>query len=73
MDIENIRKQLPHGALTEIAMRTNYSKGTISLFFKGKATPTKSADILKATADILREYKIKEKEAIGQINEVLGL
>lgn len=73
MDIVNIKKQLPHGALKEIAIRTNYSKSSISQFFNGKISLLKSTEILKVTADILREHKIKEKEAIIELTKVLEL
>lgn len=73
MDIASIKKQLPHGALKEIAIRSNYSKSSISQFFNGKFIPLKSAKILKVTAEVLRDHKIREKEAINELNKVLEL
>jgi len=71
MDILNIRQQLPHGAIKEIAYRTNYSESSISQFFKGKISLSKSSDILNAAADVLEEHKTKEREAIKKLTKAL--
>ena len=73
MNISEVKKQLPHGALKEIAIRTNYSKSSISQFFNGKISLLKSTEIIEVTADILREHKIKEKAAINELTKALEL
>jgi hypothetical protein len=71
--VQLLKKQLPHGALKEIAIKTNYSKSSISLFFQGKISLTKSTDILQVAIEILRENKEKEQKVTEELNKVLGL
>lgn len=71
-EIKKIRKQLPTGAIKEIAKRTGLSTTLISLTMQGKSRPQKLPEILRATAEFLSEYKARELEAMQAIQEILN-
>lgn len=70
MDLQEIRNQLPHGAIKEIANRVDLTASTITLFFKGKCKTPKAPDILNAAAEILIEFKTKEQDAINKLKQL---
>ncbi|MDR0420424.1 MAG: hypothetical protein LBH30_03110 [Prevotellaceae bacterium] len=63
MDLKELKKQLPSGAIKEIAKRANTSKSTICIVLGGKSDSPKKPEILKATAQYLKEYKTRERKA----------
>lgn len=73
MKIETIRKQLPSGAITEIANRSKCSKSLVSQYLNGKVKTAKAAIILEHTSAILREHKKREAGALKKINRTLSL
>jgi len=72
MNINTIRKQLPSGAIKEIAQKTGLSTTTVSHVFRGKARSPKQAAILNAAAEFVKEYKAKEAESMRAITEALN-
>ncbi|GHS90808.1 hypothetical protein FACS1894203_0330 [Bacteroidia bacterium] len=55
---------MPHGAIREIARRTNLTEGLISRFFNGKIDKSpQEPEILRITAEYLAGYKDKERKA----------
>lgn len=72
MNLSEIKKQLPHGAIKEIAQRSGLSTTTVSQIFNGIIESPKLSEVLKATAEYLKEYKAKENEAVNALNEVLN-
>lgn len=72
MNLQEIRKQLPSGAIKEIARRANTSTTSVSLIFKGKINSLKKQEVLQVTADFMAEYKAKEKEAKDTIQKALS-
>jgi AcrR family transcriptional regulator len=72
MTLQEIRKNLPTGAIKEIAKRANTSETTVSLLFKGKTNSLRKQEILQITADFLKEYKTREREAKEAISEALN-
>lgn len=69
--MNDIRLELPHGAIKEIAKRVQLSTSTVSRVLNGIIDSPRKGDILKATADYLKDYKRKNKEAAEAINEAL--
>jgi hypothetical protein len=63
MDLKDLKKQLPSGAIKEIANRANTSKSTVCIVLGGKSESPKKTEILNKTAEYLTEYKAKEREA----------
>ena len=63
MELREIRKKLPSGAIKEIARRTNTSTSTVCVVLKEKRETPRKPEILQATAEYLAEYKTKEREA----------
>lgn len=74
MDLQEIKKQLPHGAIKEIAERANLPFSMVANYFKGKSKKPhlKEAEILKTTSEFLKEYKQKRSEAINTLQEALN-
>jgi predicted transcriptional regulator len=73
MELQEIKKQLPHGAIREIAKRAKVTEGLISRVFNGKIEKSPhEPEILKVTAEYLTEYKAKEKEAIAAIQAAIA-
>jgi len=70
IDLKSIRKQLPHGAISEIAKRTGVLPPTVSRALAGDQRSPKLPMILKVTAEYLAEYKTSEKEAILAIHQL---
>ncbi len=73
MNFKEIKSQLPHGCISEIARRTDLSISTISLFFKGKLNVKDSVKIIKAAADIIKESKEREREAMEYLKGAIEL
>lgn len=69
MDLQEIRKQLPSGAIKEIAKRTNTSTTTACVVLKGKRESPKKPEILQAAAEYLAEHKAKEREAMKALQK----
>jgi transcriptional regulator with XRE-family HTH domain len=72
MNVQMIRKELPTGAISEIAQRTGISTATVSLVFRGLSKTPKRATIIKAAAEYITECKAKEAEAMRAITEALN-
>lgn len=74
IDLKAIRKQLPSGAINEIAKRTGHSRPVVSNFFrdKGMNKPKAAPEMLKAAAEIITAHKAKEREAMQAINEAMN-
>lgn len=72
IDLKEVRKQLKHGSVVLIAQKAGVNVGTVSRALSGDKRSPKLPDILKATAEILAEYKAKELEAMEAINEVMN-
>lgn len=77
MNIKNfatsgVRDQLPHGAIVQIAKRAGVLTQTVSRALKGDTRSPKLPEIIKATAEYLKEYKAKENEANQALDEALN-
>ncbi|WP_159517717.1 helix-turn-helix domain-containing protein [Sunxiuqinia indica] len=71
-DLKAIRKQLPHGAIVQIAERAGVLAPTVSRALMGDTRSPKLPEIIKATAEVLKEFKHKEREAFDELNQVLN-
>ncbi len=71
MNLEQVRKELPTGAVKTIAEKTGYSIGIVWNVLYGRKSP-KEAIILKATAEYLAAYKKEVNEAKEALNAVLN-
>jgi hypothetical protein len=65
IDIEKIKENLPHGALTEIATKSNVSLQTVCGVLRGKSQNRK---VLIAIADYLSELKMDTDRLISLID-----
>lgn len=72
MTLQEIKNQLPTGAIKELASRTKLSQTTISQVLNGKLETRKKAKILQATADLITEYRAKEQEATEALQKAIG-
>ena len=72
MNLQEIKKQLPSGAVKAIAERAKVSTSLVSLTFNGKTNSVKKTDIMNATAEYLNEYKAKEREASNALKEAIA-
>lgn len=71
MNLQEIKKQLPAGAVKEIARRANVNPSTVSNAFNNKLNSPKLSTILQVTADYLTEYRTKEMEAMDALQKAL--
>ncbi|MDD4385844.1 MAG: hypothetical protein PHD06_11775 [Bacteroidales bacterium] len=74
INLKEVRKHLPHGAIKEIAKRTGYSRPVVSNLFrdKGMNKPKAAAEMLKAAAEIITAHKAKEREAVEALNAAMS-
>jgi len=70
MEEQQIKKELPHGSVKKIAERTGVSTSTVCSILKGKKSPQK-ATVLKVAAELLEDFKTKEREALKAMNKAL--
>lgn len=71
MTLQEIKQQLPTGAIKDIAERTHLSQTTISQVLNGKLETRKKTTILQATADYITEYKAKQREATEALQKAI--
>ena len=69
MNIKEIRKQLPIGAVKDIVKISGVEYATVQRFFRGENTK-ENIKLMNVTADYLEQYKTKEKEAIEKLQAV---
>ncbi len=72
MKLQELKNQLPNGAIREISRRMKISPATISNVLNEKTGSKKKPEIIKATAEYLKEYKSRENEASEAITEALN-
>jgi len=71
-DLTSIKKQLPRGAIAEIARRAKVLPPTVYRALTGDKRSSKLPDIIIAAVNYLDEYRAKEKEADKVLNRVLS-
>ncbi len=72
-DLTAIRKKLPHGAISIIAMMAGVHVATVSRAFHGDKRSLELPKIIKATADYIQEMEKEEKEVQKAINVLAQL
>ena len=70
MQLEEIRKELPHGAMKDIAKSVGVSRATVSQFFSGALKPVKAVEILECAANIIRIKKERESKVMNDLKEL---
>lgn len=71
MDIKEIRNQLPLGAVKEIVTRSGVQYATVQRFFRGEETK-ENLNLMRVTAQYLKEYKEAKANAIQELQAVAG-
>jgi predicted transcriptional regulator len=69
MNIQEVKSQLPIGAMSEIAKLSGVNSSTVQKFFEGKKTKANIL-LIETTTKYLKEYKEKENKAIQELQEV---
>lgn len=69
MNITELKKDLPIGAMTEISKLSGLNNSTVQRFFNGEKTKF-NIEIMKATTKYLSDYKAKESKAIQELQKV---
>lgn len=69
MNIQEIRNQLPIGAVKVIVQRSGINYATVQRFFRGEKTK-ENISLMRVTAQYLKEHKKAESEAIQELQEV---
>jgi len=72
MTLQEIRKQLPSGAISEIAKRAKISVTTVTLIFQDRTNSLKKQEVLQIAADFLTEHKAKERAAKEALQKALS-
>lgn len=73
MNYKDLRNQLPHGAIREIAKRADVTESLISRFFNGKIGKSpKETKILNITVQYLKEIKEQRRAAKKELQKVLS-
>lgn len=72
MNIEQLKKKIPHGGMKAIAKRSKTHYITIISFFNGKKSVSKSTEnkILRATAQYLKDLKDEKQQLLTEINNL---
>lgn len=66
------KHKYPHGLIQKVSEKVGLSRPTISKVLHGVYESPRKAEILKATAEYLKERKAKEAEAMAELNEALN-
>lgn len=69
MNIQEVKSQLPIGAMSEIAKLSGVNSSTVQKFFEGKKTKANIL-LIETTTKYLKEYKEKENKAIQELQAV---
>lgn len=69
MDIQEIKKQLPTGAIKTIAINSGVHYATVQGFFNGKETK-ENVKLIEHTAKFLKQYKEAKASAIMELQAV---
>lgn len=69
MNIQEIKKQLPTGAIKEISQLSGVHYATTQNFFNGKETK-ENLKLIKHTTEYLKEYKEKKANALQELQKV---
>lgn len=69
MNIQEIKKGLPIGAMSEISKLSGVNSTTVQRFFNGEKTKF-NIKLLEVTAQFLRKYKEKEAKALQELQAV---
>lgn len=72
IDLTTIRKDLPHGAINEIAKKAGVTNITVSRAFSGDTRSPKLPEVQKAVAEFITEWKKKKKEAERALQTALN-
>lgn len=72
MNLQEIKKQLPSGAVKAIAERAKVSTSLVSQTFNGRTNSAKKMDVMNAAAEYLNEYKAKERAAADALKEAIA-
>jgi len=67
-NLNNIREQLPHGAMKEIAKRANVSNATVTKVLDGTC---ENLVVINAIADYLTVYKAEKELAVGRLASLI--
>ena len=72
MNLQEVKKKIPHGGYKEISKRAKVNIITISNFFNGKKSVRKSTanKILRATAQYLKDLKDEKAQLLTEINNL---
>jgi len=72
MNLQEVKKKIPHGGYKEISKRAKVNIITISNFFNGKKSVSKSTEnkILRATAQYLKDLKDEKAQLLTEINNL---
>lgn len=72
MEMQEVKKQLPFGAINEIAKRAGVLAPTVSRALNGDTRSPKLPEIMTAIAEYLTEYKAKKQEAQKALKNALN-
>ena len=72
MNLQEVKNKIPHGGYKEISKRAKVNTITISNFFNGKKSVSKSTEnkILRATAQYLKDLKDEKAQLLTEINNL---
>lgn len=69
MNIQEIKKQLPTGAVKQIASRSGVNYCTVQRFLSGEETK-ENLNLMRVTAQYLKEYKEAKANAMQELQAV---
>lgn len=69
MNIQEIKKQLPNGALRDIAKISGVNYATVQSFLAGNQTK-ENLNLMRVTAQYLKEYKEAKANAMQELQAV---
>ena len=72
MELQEIKKQLPHGAIKRIAQKVGITQSLASLIVNGRTKSSLAAEVYTEAAKIISEHKAKEKEAKEVLQKALS-
>ena len=72
VDLKAIKEALPFGAISVIARKVGVQNSTVSRVLEGEVKSPRIAEIVKATAEYLKDYNATKKAAFDQLKEVLN-
>lgn len=70
-NLQAIKRELPHGALAEIAEKTSYTRSYISALFRGVVPMSdKHLPVIRTATAMIRKHREEKEKVLKELKEL---